>query len=99
MAMLFDSVRRAVDGRRAPAGAFTIQWEFPDAEPWHVRLDGGAARAGAGRARDIDVELRCGYEDWVDVVAGRLDPRRAVLTGRIRPHGRPAALWRFRGLF
>jgi len=98
MAMLFDSVRRALGGADAPAGAFTIQWEFPDAEPWHVRLDGGGASAKAGRAADVDVELRCGFEDWVDMVAGRLDPRRAVLTGRLRPRGRPGALWRLRRL-
>ena len=41
MAMLFDSVRRAVDPRTAPEGPMTLQWEFPDAEPWHLRLDNG----------------------------------------------------------
>ena len=35
LAMLFDSVRRNVDLRRAPDGPFVLQWEFPDAEPWH----------------------------------------------------------------
>ena len=98
MAMLFDSVRRAVDLRTAPAGPYTVQWEFPDAEPWHVRID-GTATAAAGRAPHVDLELRCGYEDWVDVVAGRLDPRRALATGRLRPRGTPRALWRARGLF
>jgi hypothetical protein len=32
-------------------------------------------------------------------VAGRLDPRKAVATGRLRPKAKPRALWRARGLF
>jgi hypothetical protein len=99
MAILFDSVRRAVDVRTAPAGPYVVQWEFADAEPWHVRVDNGSTAAAAGRAPAADLELRCRYEDWVDVVAGRLDPRRAVATGRLRPRGHPRALWRARGLF
>src|SRR4051794_11083344 len=99
MAVLFDSVRRNVDLRRAPGGPFVLQWEFRDAEPWHVRLDDDSAAAAPGRSPHVDLELRCGFEDWVDVVAGRLDPRKAVATGRLRPHGTPRALWRARGLF
>ncbi len=99
MELLFGSVARAVDHRTAPAGPFTVQWEFADAEPWHVRVDNGATAASAGRAEQVDVEVRCRYEDWVDVVAGRLDPRRALVTGKLRPHGSPRALWSVRGLF
>jgi hypothetical protein len=99
MELLFSSVARAVDRRTAPAGPFVVQWEFEDAEPWHVRVDNGSTGAAAGRASQVDVELRCSYEDWVDVVAGRLDPRRAVLSGRLRPRGTPRALWLARGLF
>jgi hypothetical protein len=99
MGVLFDSIRRNVDLRRAPDGPFVLQWEFPDAEPWHVRLDNGATAAAPGRAPHVDLELRCRFDDWVDVVAGRLDPRKAVATGRLRPRGTPRALWRARGLF
>ena len=99
MAILFDSVRRNVDLRHAPEGPFVLQWEFPDAESWHVRLDNGSTAAAPGRAPDVDLELRCRFEDWVDVVAGRLDPRKALVTGRLRPHAKPRALWRARGLF
>jgi hypothetical protein len=99
MAMLFDSVRRNVDMRRAPDRPFVLQWDFPDAEPWHVRLDNGSTAAAPGRAPHVDLELRCRFDDWVDVVAGRLDPRRAVATGRLRPRATPKALWRARGLF
>ena len=74
--------RRAVDPRtRARRARSSLQWEFPDAEPWHVRLDNGSTAAAPGRAPDADVELEVGFDDWVDVVAGRLDPRSAVATG------------------
>jgi hypothetical protein len=99
MGVLFDSVRRNVDLRRAPDGPFVLQWEFPDAEAWHVRLDNGTTAAAPGRAPHVDLELRCRFDDWVDLVAGRLDPRKAVATGRLRPRGTPRALWRARGLF
>ena len=99
MAVLFDSVRRNVDLRRAPEGPFVLQWEFPDAEPWYVSLDNGSTAAAPGRSPHVDLEFRCRFDDWVDVVAGRLDPRRAVATGRLRPHGTPRTLWRARGLF
>jgi hypothetical protein len=99
MRILFDSVRRNVDMRRAPDGPFVLQWSFPDADPWHVRLDNGSTAAAPGHAPHVDLELRCRFEDWVDVVAGRLDPRRALASGRLRPRGNPRALWRARGLF
>src|SRR3954466_1194660 len=99
MEMLFDSVRRAVDPRTAPAGPYVVQWDFPDAEPWHLRVDNGSTAAAPGRAPEIDLEVRVGFEDWGDIVAGGLDPRKAVATGRLRPRGNPRALWRARGLF
>jgi hypothetical protein len=99
MELLFSSVARAVDLRTVPAGPFVVQWAFPDADPWHVRIDNGATVAAAGRVARPDLELRARFGDWVDVVAGRLDPRRALATGRLRPKASPRALWSARGLF
>src|SRR3954451_5818222 len=76
MALLFDSVRRAVDPRSAPEGRMTLQWEFPDAEPWHLRLDNGSTAAAPGRANEPDVELRICFEGCVDVIARRAEPER-----------------------
>ena len=39
--ILFDGLRRQIDTSKA-MGA-TIQWEFTDAEPWHLRIDNGAS--------------------------------------------------------
>ena len=78
MELLFSSVARAVDTRTAPPGPFTVQWDFEDAEPWHVVVNNGSTAAAAGRAPAVDLEVQCRYEDWVDIVAGRLDPKRAL---------------------
>jgi putative sterol carrier protein len=84
--------------RHAPSEPLTVQWEFTDAPPWHLRVDNGSTAAAPGRA-DADLALRCAYDDWVDVIAGRADPRRLVATARLRPRGSPFALWRARRLF
>ncbi len=99
MALLFGAMARAVDHRSAPTGPFVVQWEFSDAESWHLRVDNGSTAAAAGRAARVDLEVRCRFGDWVDIVAGRLDPRRAVVTGRLRPVGSPRALWAARSIF
>jgi hypothetical protein len=99
MELLFDSLRRGVDKRRAPPGPLTLQWDFSDAEPWHMRLEHGASTVGPGFAAAADVIYRVRYDDFVDVFAGRLDPRKALLTGRMRPRGSVKALWSTRRLF
>jgi Ribonucleotide reductase, small chain/SCP-2 sterol transfer family len=99
MELLFDTVRRGIDFRTAPAGPLTLQWEFPDAEPWHLRLDNGSTAVSPGLVEGADITLRVRYEDFVDVIGGRLDPRKAMATGRLRPRGSLRALWSARGLF
>ena len=85
--LLFDTMRRAVDHRNAPGAPVTLQWEFTDAEPWHLRIDNGSTAAARGAAPDADLTLRCRYADWVDVIGGRSDPRLLMLRGRLRPRG------------
>ena len=68
-----------------PASSFDSQDEYDD--------------YAAGRASDPDVELQVGFDDWVDVIAGRTDPRRLVATRRLKLKGSPRALWRARGIF
>jgi hypothetical protein len=98
MAILMDSVRRGIDSAAAPR-PMVLQWEFRDAQPWHVHVDNGATRAEPGREPAPDVTFRCRLDDWVDVMARRADPRRSLATGRIRPTGSPRALWALRRLF
>jgi hypothetical protein len=99
MELLFDMLRRGVDHRHTPPEPLTLQWDFPDAEPWHLRVANGDSVPAPGFAEHPDVTFRVRYDDFVDVFAGRLDARRAMLTGRMRPRGSLKALWSARRLF
>jgi ribonucleotide reductase beta subunit family protein with ferritin-like domain len=94
---MFDGLRRQFNA--SEAGDMTIQWDFKDAEPWQLRVEHGLARVMPGRAENPDVVFRSRLQDWVDVVAGRTDPLRSILTGRIRPRGRIRMLLRTPKLF
>jgi ribonucleotide reductase beta subunit family protein with ferritin-like domain len=96
-AMLFDGLRRQVDPSVAPGAK--IMWDFSDAEPWHLAIDNGATAAAPGRVEDPDLVFRCRFEDWLDIAAGRADPLRSVLTGKIRPRGKLRMLARAPKLF
>ena len=97
--LLFDVIKRSIDTDAVQNGGTSIQWDFKDAEPWHIVIDNGATRAEKGRVEHADLVLRCGFEDWVDVVAQRQDPRLAIATGKIRPRGSLRNIWRMRKLF
>jgi hypothetical protein len=96
-AMLFDGLRRQLDPSAAPGA--TIQWEFTDAPPWHVRIDHGSASAAEGRVEHPDLTFRCRFEDWIDLAAGRIEPWRALVLRRIRPSGSLRMLARAPKLF
>jgi putative sterol carrier protein len=84
--IMFDTIRRAAIADRVRPGT-TIEWDFADAEPWHIVLDNGGSRAVRGHAPHADLTLRCRFDDWADVMAGRADPRQLMLRRRLRPKG------------
>jgi hypothetical protein len=96
-AMLFDGLRRTIDPAAAP-GAI-IQWDFSDAEPWHLRIDNGNTSVAQGHAEHADLTFHCRLVDWVDIAAGRTEPWRALLAGKVRPTGRLRMMVRVRKLF
>jgi hypothetical protein len=96
-AILFDGLRRQIDTSVAPGA--TIQWEFSDAEPWHLRIDNGSTSVAPGRADSADLTFRCRFDDWLDLAAGRTQPWRALLLLKIRPSGRLRMLVRAGKLF
>jgi hypothetical protein len=94
VALLFDTIRRQVSpdhGLRRPT---TFQWEFtdPDVDTWHLTVNNGSSTVASGEGPSPDLRLRTSYQDWVDIIGERLDPRRALATGRLRPRGNPLAL-------
>jgi 1,2-phenylacetyl-CoA epoxidase catalytic subunit len=96
-ALLFDGLRRQVDTSVAP-GAI-VQWDFTNAEPWYLQIDGGAAAVTPGRASHADLTFRCTLEDWLDLSAGRIEPWRALLLRKVRPSGSLRMLMRAGKMF
>ena len=62
-------------------------------------MNNGSSVVEEGAARSPDLRLRVSYQDFVDIVGRRLDPLRAIATGRLRPRGNPLALLRLRKVF
>jgi ribonucleotide reductase beta subunit family protein with ferritin-like domain len=86
VAFAFDGLRRQADATKVRPGT-TLQWDFTDYEPWQVVLDPAGSSAEPGRAAKADVTVRMAFDDWADVVAGRVDPRRQLLRRRMRVRG------------
>jgi ribonucleotide reductase beta subunit family protein with ferritin-like domain/putative sterol carrier protein len=101
LAMLFDMIRRQVNPEHGLRRATTFQWEFtdPDVPTWHLTVENGSSTVAEGEAPSPDLRLRLAYQDWIDIVGERLDPRRAMVTGRLRPRGNPLALTRLTKVF
>jgi hypothetical protein len=101
VALMFDTIRRQVNPEHGLARPTTFQWEFidPDVPTWHLTVNNGSSEVAQGAAADPDLRLRLTYQDWVDIVGERLDPLRAIATGRLRPRGNPLALARLTKVF
>jgi hypothetical protein len=101
VAMLFDTIARQVNPNHGLKRPTIFQWEFtdPDVPAWHLTVNNGSSSAEQGESPKPDLRLRLSYQDWVDIVGERLDPLRAVATGRLRPRGTPLALARLGKVF
>jgi len=87
VALVMDTVRRTVNPDHPLPSGTTLAWDFKDMGPWHLVLDNGSTRMEQGPAPHADLTFRVGYEDWIDMLAGRVQPPRLMLTGRLRPKG------------
>ncbi len=94
VALLFDMIRRQVNPEHGLKRATTFQWEFtdPDVPTWHLIVNNGSSTVTEGASANPDLRLAIAYQDWVDIIGERLDPRRALATGKLRPRGNPLAL-------
>jgi Ribonucleotide reductase, small chain/SCP-2 sterol transfer family len=101
VAVLFDVMGRNVNPHHGLRKPTTLQWEFtdPDVQNWHLVVNNGSSAAHAGDASNPDLRLRVAYQDWVDIVGQRLDPLRAVATGKLRPRGNPLVLAKLGKIF
>jgi alkyl sulfatase BDS1-like metallo-beta-lactamase superfamily hydrolase len=89
----FEIVARSFDASRVNGRPFMVQWRFSDADPWHVRVCDGAARAVAGEAGVADVTVQTDWKTWCDMSVRNASPVAAVLRRKLRPQGSPRALY------
>ncbi|MGI8803782.1 MAG: SCP2 sterol-binding domain-containing protein [Solirubrobacteraceae bacterium] len=90
--LFFETVARTIDPSRGGSRRLCVQWRFPDAEPWHVVVDGASSRAAPGEAPDPDVTIESPWKDWIDLAAHGINPAGPLLARRLRIHGSPRAL-------
>jgi ribonucleotide reductase beta subunit family protein with ferritin-like domain/putative sterol carrier protein len=94
LALLFDTIRRQVNPNHGLKRGTTFQWEFtdPDVPTWHLTVENGSSRVAQGPSSHPDLRMSIAYQDWVDIVGERLDPRRAIALRKMRTRGNPLAL-------
>ncbi len=95
--LFFEALARM--GHDSGGDPLSVQWCFSDAEPWHLVLDNGSTRVGAGTLESADITLDTSWEEWIRVAMKGKSPLRSILGRRIRPHGSAASLRRFRTTF
>jgi putative sterol carrier protein len=96
--LMFEAVPLQADSTQVPAGT-TIQWDFTDADPWHVVIDNGSTRSVKGRAANPDLTLTASFSDWADVSSGRVDARKLFLTRRLKAKGKLRVMMKMQKVF
>jgi len=97
--ILFDGTARALDVAVAASLGGPIEWDFTDAEPWHVIVTNGRVEAKPGRAGTPALCLEIASGDWAKVALGRSPARWALVTRKLRVHGHLPAKAKLAKLF
>lgn len=98
LGLLFDLIRREANPANAAPGT-VIQWDFTDADPWHIVIDRPLASAVHGRAGKADLTLRLGLQDFIDLISERVSPGQLLLKRRLRVRGKPWVMMRLEKIF
>jgi hypothetical protein len=85
--ILFEGMTLAMDLEVARSLGGPIEWNFTDAEPWHIIVTDGHAEAKPGRAGQPSLRLEVSSADWARIAVDRIDPRIALLRRRLKLHG------------
>jgi 1,2-phenylacetyl-CoA epoxidase catalytic subunit len=95
----FNVIANSADTSVVNGKPLTVQWDFPDADPWHVVVANGSTRAEPGRAPDADVTLQVAWADWINISKGVINPTRAMLSRRLKLKGGPRGMLAFTKAF
>lgn len=83
----FDLIQNSVRADHPLKKPTTIQWDFSDAEAWHLLIDNGSSRAVKGVAPHADVTFKTDLQTWVGVTMGEDKIGKALLTRKLKPKG------------
>lgn len=97
--IVFDGVAHSIDLDAARSLGGPLLWDFSDSDPWHLVVVNGHAEAKPGRVENPALTLECSVGDWAKVAVGRLDPRWALLSRKLRVHGNLGARAKLPRLF
>ncbi len=96
--LFFNLIARTVDTTQTDGAPFTVQWRFEDAPPWHLVVANGSTHAESGVVGEADVTMESSWHDFVEMGKGAISPPKALLQRRLKLHGGPRDLLRFRKL-
>lgn len=99
LSYLFDVIAASVSPHNRLGRPTTIAWEFSDAAPWHMQIDGAQATVAEGAAPGADIVLRSDLATWVGLTNGYVKPGRALLSRRLKVKGNPKLLVKLPSVF
>jgi hypothetical protein len=85
--ILFEGMARSIDIELARSLGGPIEWDFTDADSWHLVVTDGDVEAKPGKTGTAALRLECASGEWAKITVGRTDARWALLTRRLRVHG------------
>lgn len=97
--ILFQGMTYSMDLEVARSLGGPIQWDFSDAEPWHIVVVDGHAEAKLGRVGDAALTLEVASGEWAKIAVNRSDPRVALLTRKLKVKGAWSAKTKLPKLF
>ncbi len=97
--ILFDGLTGVVNLDVAKSLSGQIEFDLTDAERWHLDVSNGHAHARPGPAPKAALTLESTAADWAMISVSRLDPRKALLTRKLKVHGSLAARAKLPRLF
>ena len=97
--ILFQGMAYSMDLDVARSLGGPIQWDFSDAEPWHIVVVDGHAEAKPGLVREAALTLEVASGEWAKIAVSRSDPRVALLTRKLKVKGAWSAKTKLPKLF
>ncbi|MFN2389783.1 MAG: ribonucleotide-diphosphate reductase subunit beta [Actinomycetota bacterium] len=97
--ILFYGMTQLTDIESARALNGPIEWDFTDAESWHLVVTNGHVEAKPGRAGAPALRLEAASADFAKIAVGRMNPPWALVKRKLRVHGSLAAKAKLPKLF